>query len=150
MLHRPINRLRPNLPMPREKLNLGHWRSWKQPQPHKRGIPTAFLRYKSNSTPTVRAETSRHRASRTSVSVDVRFEDFVGIGELDVGGGQADDVGRAAGEGAAVVAVAHVAVWFLEEVFLGEGYGDGAAEAGAGHAFLVEFGDVVVLGIAGQ
>ena len=46
--------------------------------------------------------------------------------------------------------VADVAVRFSEEVFLNEGYGDGAAEAGACDAVLVKVGDVVVLWVAGE
>lgn len=150
MLYGTLNSLRPYLPVGRKQLDLRHRRSRKQPQPHKRRKPTPFLRNKSNPTPTICAEASRHRASRARVRVDVRFQDLAWIGELDVGSGQANDVGWTAGEGAAVVAVTYVAVWFREEVLLGEGYGDGAAEAGACHAFLVQFGDVVVLGVAGE
>lgn len=72
------------------------------------------------------------------------------VGDGEVGRGEAEDVeGGGTARASAVEAVADVAAGLGEEVALGDGERDVAAEAGAMHAFL-EGGEVLAGGFAGE
>ena len=95
------------------------------------------------------AKGSVHRIPARRRAVLVRFQRAIAVVDPDfvlldqqVGG----DVG--AGDFAAVGAVAEMAAGFGEEVFVGDGHGDGAAQAGAREG-IGELGDVVGVGVAG-
>jgi hypothetical protein len=82
------------------------------------GKPTPLFRNRANTIPTLGGKTTRHWSSGTHVHVDVDLQFLISIGELDILGGQAEDIWSRTGERATIRAVADVAVGLCEEVFL--------------------------------